>query len=271
VIVVGGGPAGLQAAATAAHRGHRVTLVERQLRTGGQVAAAASVPSRAEFLDVVRNLAAECQRNGVEVRTGVAATTQWLLGEAPDAVVLATGARPQPPYWAAGLPRVVDVRDVLEGRAEPAGQVVVVDDLGFHQATSVAELLADRGCEVEIITAGMVVGQDLGITLDMETFNVRAHAKGIRQATDLVVMGAAEDDERDGRGGVQLSLLHHPTGEPAQRHCDWVVCAVHQAPEDELWQELRDAPFDVHRAGDCVTPRRAHAAVIEGHRVAVAL
>jgi len=70
---------------------------------------------------------------------------------------------------------------------------------------------------------------------------------------------------------VQLSLLHHPTGEPAQRHCDWVVCAVHQAPEDELWQELRDAPFDVHRAGDCVTPRRAHAAVIEGHRVAVAL
>ena len=70
---------------------------------------------------------------------------------------------------------------------------------------------------------------------------------------------------------MKLSLLHHPTGEPAQRHCDWVVCAVHQAPEDELWQELQDAPFEVHRVGDCVTPRRAHAAVIEGHRVAVAL
>jgi 2,4-dienoyl-CoA reductase (NADPH2) len=240
------------------------------------------VPSRAEFLDVVRNLAAECQRNGVEIRTGVAATASWLLGESPDAVVLATGARPQPPYWAAGLPRIVDVRDVLEGRVEPAGQVVVVDDLGFHQATSVAELLADRGCEVEIITAGMVVGQDLGITLDMETFNVRAHAKGIRQATDLVVVGAAPDDgdgaDRDGAdgpdgrsGGVKLSLLHHPTGEPAQRHCDWVVCAVHQAPEDELWQELQGAPFEVHRIGDCVTPRRAHAAVIEGHRAAVAI
>ncbi len=187
-------------------------------------------------------------------------------------MVLATGARPQPPYWAGGLPRIVDVRDVLEGRAEPAGQVVVVDDLGFHQATSVAELLADRGCEVEIVTAGMVVGQDLGITLDMETFNMRAHAKGIRQATDLVVMGAAEDDEQDGRsGGVKLSLLHHPTGMSAERHCDWVVCAVHQAPEDELWQELRGAPFEVHRIGDCVTPRRAHAAVIEGHRAAVAL
>ena len=207
----------------------------------------------------------------------MAATAQWLLGEAPDAVVLATGARPQPPYWAAGLPRVVDVRDVLEGRAEPAGQVVVVDDLGFHQATSVAELLADRGCGVEIITAGMVVGQDLGITLDMETFNVRAHAKGIRQATDLVVVDAAPADGdgadgEDGRSGaVLLSLLHHPTGAPMERHCDWVVCAVHQAPEDELWRELQDAPFEVHRVGDCVTPRRAHAAVIEGHRAAVAL
>jgi 2,4-dienoyl-CoA reductase (NADPH2) len=162
---------------------------------------------------------------------------------------------------------VVDVRDVLEGRAEPAGQVVVVDDLGFHQATSVAELLADRGCAVEIITPGMVVGQDLGITLDMETFNVRAHAKGIRQATDLVVLGVSGAEGEP----VVLTLLHHPTGESAQRHCDWVVCAVHQAPEETLWQQLQAAPFEVHRIGDCVTPRRAHAAVIEGHRVAVAI
>ena len=97
-----------------------------------------------------------------------------------------------------GAARIVDVRDVLEGRAEPAGRVVVVDELGFHQATSVAELLADRGCAVEIVTAGMVVGQDLGITLDLETLNMRAHAKGIGQTTDLVVMGAAEDDGRTG-------------------------------------------------------------------------
>jgi hypothetical protein len=103
----------------------------------------------------------------------------------------------------------------------------------------------------------------------MESFNMRAHAKGIRQSTDLVVMAAAEDDERP--GGVKLSLLHHPTGVSAERHCDWVVCAVHQAPEDELWQELQGAPFELHRVGDCVTPRRAHAAVIEGHRAAVAL
>lgn len=267
VLVVGGGPAGLQTAVTAARNGHRVTLFERQPTTGGQVAVAASVPSRAEFLDVVRNLAAECQRYGVEVRTGRAATAASLADERPDVVVLATGARPQPPHWAGGHPRVVDVRDVLEGRATPAGEVVVVDDLGFHQATSVAELLADRGCVVEILTAGLVVGQDLGVTLDLETFAVRAHAKGIRQATDLVVMGAAADPD----GGVLLTLLHHPTGTTAERRCDWVVCATHQAPEDELWRELRDASFEVFRVGDCVAPRRAHAAVIEGHRVGAAL
>jgi 2,4-dienoyl-CoA reductase (NADPH2) len=267
VLVVGGGPGGLQAASTAAQRGHRVTLYERQPRTGGQVAIAASVPSRAEFLDVVRNLLAECQRYGVEIKTGVEASSQMIKAAAPDAVVLATGARPQPPPWAGGHPRVVDVRDVLEGRAQPGGDVVVIDDLGFHQATSTAELLADRGCAVEIITAGMVVGQDLGITLDMETFNVRAHAKGIRQSTDLVVMAAADN----GSGGVTLTLLHHPTGRQAERRCDWVVCAVHQAADDTLWHELAGAAFPVDRVGDCLAPRRAHAAVVEGHRAGVAV
>jgi mycofactocin system FadH/OYE family oxidoreductase 2 len=269
VLVIGGGPAGLQAASTAAQRGHRVTLYERRQRSGGQVVTAASVPSRAEFLDVVRNLLAECRRHGVEIKTGVEITADQVRSAAPDAVVVATGARPQPPGWAAGHPRVVDVRDVLEGRAAPDGDVVVVDDLGFHQATSVAELLADRQCSVEIITAGMVVGQDLGVTLDMETFNVRAHAKGIRQSTDLVVMAAAADEADTER--VVLNLLHHPTGQQDERRCDWVVCATHQAPDDELWRELADGPFESHRIGDCVAPRRAHSAVVEGQRVGVAL
>jgi mycofactocin system FadH/OYE family oxidoreductase 2 len=267
VLVVGGGPGGLQAAVTAAERGHRVTLYERGAALGGQVAVAASVPSRAEFLDLTRNLAARVRHLGVDVRTGVEADADLLRAEHPDVVILATGARPNRPWWAGGLDRVVDVRDVLEGRASPAGQVVVVDELGFHQATSVAELLADRGCAVEIVTPGMVVGQDLGITLDLETWNVKAHERGIRQTTDVVPMGAAATDD----GRVTLTLQHHPTGGELTRTVDWVVCAVHQRPENELWHALRDAPFPVHRVGDCLAPRRAHAAVVEGHRVAVAL
>lgn len=267
VLVVGGGPGGLQAAVTAAERGHRVTLYERAPTLGGQVAVAASVPSRAEFLDLTRNLAARVRHLGVDVRTGVEADAAMLRAENPDAVILATGARPARPWWAGGHDRVVDVRDVLEGRANPSGRVVVVDELGFHQATSVAELLADRGCDVEIVTPGMVVGQDLGITLDLETWNVKAHERGIRQSTDLVPMGAAATDD----GRVTLTLQHHPTGTDQTRTVDWVVCAVHQQPENELWHALRGAPFPVHRVGDCLAPRRAHAAVVEGHRVAVAL
>ncbi len=155
------------------------------------------------------------------------------------------------------------------------GTVVVVDELGFHQATSVAELLADRGCQVEIVTNGMVVGQDLGITLDLEMWNARPIAKGIRQATDLVPLGIASsgtDDPTSTPGThLVLHLQHHPTGEDRDRTCDWVVCALHQQPEDALWHELRGSEFAVYRVGDCLAPRRAHAAVVEGHRVAIAI
>ena len=266
VYVVGGGPAGLQAAVTAAERGHHVTLFERSERLGGQVPVAASVPSRAEFLDITRNLVAAAQRVGVDTKTSTEVSEQFLLAERPDVVVVATGAVPNRPWWAGDLARVVDVRDVLEGRAAPHGDVLVVDELGFHQATSVSELLADRGCDVEVATPGMVVGQDLGITLDLETWNVKASARGIRQTTDVVPMGAATKGDR-----VTVSLQHHPTGTDVTRTVDWVVCAVQQRADDALFHALADAPFPVHRVGDCVAPRRAHAAVIEGHRVAVGL
>jgi mycofactocin system FadH/OYE family oxidoreductase 2 len=275
VCVVGGGPGGLQTAVTAASRGHQVTLFERDERTGGQVNAAAAVPSRAEFADLTRNLAAEAARAGVDVKTGHEVDAAFLLAEAPDAVVLATGARSARPGWSNGHPRVTGVREVLDGTVRPAGSVIVVDDLGFHHATSVAELLAGRGCDVEVITSGMVVGQDLGITLDLELWTVKAHSLGVRQRTDVVVLGSHEagggrSHAADG-GRLVLDLLHHPTGVAGTAECDWVVCALPAEPEDALWHALAGAPFEVHRVGDCLAPRRAHAAVVEGERTGAAL
>jgi mycofactocin system FadH/OYE family oxidoreductase 2 len=277
VYVVGGGPGGLQAAVTAAGRGHPVTQFEQAARTGGQVTVAASVPGRAEFGALVASLAREAARLGVDIRTGHRVDAEFLLRAAPDAVILATGSRPARPGWSHDHPRVIDVREVADGTHAPSGTVVVIDELGFHPATSTAELLADRGCQVEMITSGMVIGQDLNLTLDFETWNVRAGAKGIRQRTDLVVLDAREDRaaaaER-GPGGARrliLDLQHHPTGRAEQLTCDWVACAVPARPADELWHALDGAPFERHRVGDCRAPRRAHAAVIEGERAGAAL
>ncbi|MFC5995464.1 mycofactocin system FadH/OYE family oxidoreductase 2 [Pseudonocardia hispaniensis] len=267
VLVVGGGPAGLQAAVSAARRGHRVVLCERDAEPGGQVRLAAAAPGRGELSGVVANLLADCRRLGVQIRAGAEVDARWVRDQRPDAVVLATGARPAAPDWADGLDRVVDVRAVLGGQVAPSGSVLVYDELGFHPATSVAELLAARGCTVEIATPGMVVGQDLGLTLDMELFHVRAHAAGITLSPDRVVLGAAAHSG----GGVALRMLHHPTGTIRTQMCDWVVCAVPPRPADELWHALRDNGFAVYRVGDCLAPRRVPEAVAEGHRVAESL
>ena len=196
----------------------------------------------------------------MELRYGVHADAASVLAELPEVVIVATGAEPARPYWAPPeATTIVDVCAVLSGQASPAGRVIVVDELGFHQATSVAELLADRGCQVTVVTPGMVVGQDLGMTLDLELWNVRAAAKGIEQRTDLVPMGWAPGS---------LDVMHHPTGQHLEMACDWVVLAVPPQPVEALYHELSGRTgLEVHRIGDCVTPRRAHAAVIEGNRV----
>ena len=263
VIVVGAGPAGLQAAISATEHGHRVSVYEKAGAAGGQVRLAASVPNRAEFGDLVRNQLNECRRLGVTITYGITVDAAFVADQRPDAVVVATGAEASTPWWVTpGASNVVDIRAVLDGTVKPDGDVLVIDEIGFHHATSTAELLADRGCRVEIATNAMVVGQDLGITLDMENWWSRATAKGIVQSTDLVPVAM------DGR---TVQLLHHPTGSMQTRVPDWIVLAVPAAPADALYFELSARGVTVLRVGDCIAPRRAHAAVIDGDRVGAAL
>jgi 2,4-dienoyl-CoA reductase (NADPH2) len=263
VVVAGAGPGGLQAAIAAARGGHEVIVFEKALQPGGQVRLAATAPGRGELRDLVRNQMAQCRELGVEVRLSAEATLLTVLAERPDAVIVATGSRPRRPRWACdppvGAPRLAGVAEVLDGSARPSGTVLVVDELAFHQATSVGELLAAQGCAVEIATPAMVLGGDLDITWDLEGPNIRAAARPMVQSTELVVMALEP-------GGVEL--LHHPTGSVERRAVDWVVLAVAPVSEDRLYRQLRQgAPgLDVRRVGDCVAPRRARSAVTEGER-----
>ncbi len=257
VTVVGGGPAGLKAATVAARRGHRVTLLEKEERLGGQVNWATRVSHRAEFGDLVRNLLREVEQSEIEVWTGAAATPDTVLGQSPDAVIVATGSAPdRAAIPGADGPEVCDVSDILSGAVVPGKRVLVIDRLGFHEATSTAEFLADRGCAVEVVTPTLYVGQDLGITLDLETWYRQARRLGITCTPNHSVLGIQE--------GV-VTALHNYSGRIVSfPPVDTVVLAVHRRPEQDLYLALKGRVPVLHRVGDCVAPRRAHAAIIEG-------
>jgi 2,4-dienoyl-CoA reductase (NADPH2) len=259
VVVVGGGPAGLKAAVIAARRGHKVTLLEKEPQLGGQVVWAVRVTNRAEFGDIVRNLLHEIDQLDVEVRTGVIATAETVLAEMPDAVIIATGSIPDgATIPGAEGPGVADVTDILSGKVKPGKKVLVIDRLGFHEATSTAEYMAEQGCQVEVVTPALYVGQDLGVTLDLENWYRQARRLGIKCTPNHSVLSIQD--------GV-VTALHNYSGQLVNfPPVDTIVLAIHRKADSSLYEALKGRVPDLHRIGDCVAARRAHAAIIEGEK-----
>lgn len=263
VVVIGGGPAGLEAARVAAGRGHRVTVFEADTELGGTVRVAAKSPHRATIIDVIDYLSAEMRRLRVEVNLGARIEVDDLadLQEMADHVVVATGSAPGPVPGGSGTgPRTVTVDDVLSGAIpETPGRAVVHDPSdGFWPAYSAAEALVARGWEVDVVTpltglAHRVPAESVGPLLTrLGTGGARLHA-----ATRLVLPG---------EGGAATSLTPVFGGVETPVEPDLVVWHTPRTPLDTLARTL-GRQDNVSVIGDCLTPRRISHAIAEGYRV----
>ena len=266
VMIVGGGPAGMQAAKVAAQRGFRVKLYEKSHELGGQINLLTRVPSRVEFGDASRNLQREIGEAGVEVYLDTEVTAERIEQEKPDAVILATGSLPLlPQVPGTDLPHVATVWQFLQGekQVQSGDFVLVYDQMGFHQATSVAELLAEKGCNVEVVTPQFYVGGDLSITLDIELWYRRALAKGIRLTPNHFLAGL---------GPNNATIMNNYTGQTRQiDNIALAVMATPQSANDMLYHQLLGKIQQLYRIGDCMAPRRVEHAILDGERAARAL
>jgi dimethylglycine catabolism A len=264
VVVVGGGPAGMEAARVAAERGHKVTLLERAQRLGGQTASAAAAPERPHYGRHVEWLERELTRLGVDVRLETEATVDSVLDLNPDAVILANGSRAVIPSEAEGVEsRCTTDVEVLDGSVaiEPDARVLVYDREGKYRGGSIANFVAEAGVSrVELATPLFAVCEDLDEVQKPATFRRLAKNDVVLSPNQLL---AGQRDEH-------LLLSDEWSGRKrVVQEADLIVFVGYQAAEDTLFQPITNASPDieVHVVGDAVAPRRLNDAVLEGVRV----
>ncbi|AXI80476.1 oxidoreductase [Peterkaempfera bronchialis] len=263
VLIVGGGPAGLKAAAVAAERGHEVTLHEAARRVGGQVLLAERLPGRAEFGGAITNLEGEARRAGARIVTGSRVDAALLRAAEPDAVIVATGAVPRrPALELADDPVVLDAWDVVRGAETPRGRIVVADWRGDWIGLGVAVLLARQGRRVVLCVTGFGAGEHLQQYVRAAMLGDAVRAK-VQIVPNVRLYGADSDT---------VYLQHTLTEEPVLvEDVSGVVLAQGHDPVTEL-TDLADAlPGRITAIGDCVSPRTVEEAVLEGLTAAAAL
>lgn len=260
VMVIGGGPAGLESAKEAARRGHQVTLYEREDRPGGQINLLTRLPNREEFSDVIRNQTMAMKRFSVKIELGAEVTVDLVEKEKPDAVIVATGSEAGPCHLpGAHLPHVMTFYEVLAGREVPGERVLVIDEIGFHQGTGTAEYLAGLHKQVIILTAGLYAGPDLMPTMDLPLWYRRALDQGIRMITDTIVRSIDQDN---------VTIMNHYSGrETVLEDISAVVLVSHPRPREEIYHLLKDKVPEIYRIGDCLAPRRVEHAIYDGFRI----
>jgi 2,4-dienoyl-CoA reductase-like NADH-dependent reductase (Old Yellow Enzyme family) len=293
IVVIGGGPAGLEAARVSALRGHDVTLLEATDRLGGQVPLAAKAPGREEIVGITDWLAREIELAGVEVRYNCYAEPEDVRALAPDIVIVATGGLPDTSFLESGEDLVSSVWDVLGGHVEPSGEVLLYDDHGAHAGPSTAVALARKpGVTLEVVMADRMLAHEIGAT-NYPNYLRRLYQAGVRLTPDLELRRV----RREGNRLIATfwnEFIHAEIEKPA----DQIVVEHGTLPADELYLglkaastndgeldldaliEVRPQPdivnnptgsYRLYRVGDAVSSRNIHAAIYDSLRLAVTL
>ncbi|HME39158.1 MAG TPA: FAD-dependent oxidoreductase [Steroidobacteraceae bacterium] len=260
VLVVGGGPAGMKAAVIAAERGHHAILFEAERRLGGQALLAQMLPGRAEFGGLITNLQRELELTGVQIHRGVRVDRAKILAEAPDAVLIATGAVPyRPDFPQEGALQVLDAWQVLRGQGTVGQSVVVIDWRADWIGIGIAEHLAQMGRSVRLAVSGIAAGETL-------PFYVRDHSVaglhklGVKVLPYMRLYGSDSDS---------VYLQHVGSGEAVViDKVDTLVLCTGHTPVDDLSDALEGEDLEVHVIGDAASPRTAEEAIYEGLKVA---
>lgn len=292
VVVVGAGPAGLEAARVSRERGHDVVLFERNATVGGQVNLAAKAPQREQMSGIIRWFDMETKRVGVDRRLGVEADADMILATNPDIVVMATGGSShtaQVPAWGVNEGLAVSSWDILSEKVAPEKNVLLYDGISGHAGFGTADFLASRGSLVEIVTPDVKVADDVGGTT-FPIFYRRLYAQGMiptpNHWLDRVYL----------EGNKKIAVLRNEyTEELEERVVDQVVIENGVTPNDGLYFELKsksinrgqtnlealyaakrqpsldeetgDGRFVMFRIGDCVSMHNIHAAIYDALRL----
>jgi 2,4-dienoyl-CoA reductase-like NADH-dependent reductase (Old Yellow Enzyme family)/thioredoxin reductase len=287
VVVVGGGPGGLEAARVAAERGHKVVLFEAANRLGGQLLIAVRASWRRDLIAIVDWRAAELAKLGVELRLNAYAEAEEVLAEEPDAVIVATGGVPDT-NGIAGHEYCTSVWDVLSGTAVAKQDVLVFDGTGRHEAVSCALHLAEAGHQVHFVTIDDNLGVEMAYS-ERVVYRQRFARNGIDIAIDRQLVGVRPE-------GNQLAAIfrHELTGEENTRIASQIVVERGTEPVTALYDALRptsanqgvtdigallagrpqprkEGGFELHRIGDAVSSRNVHAAIYDALRLCMAL
>ena len=274
VLVVGGGPAGLETARVAAERGHRVTLVEKDNALGGQFRLAAAQPERDEIGELLGWYRTRLEKLQVRVELETVMTADGIRGFGADAVVLSTGSVPTRTGFQRALPHVDalpgaeqknvhTINDVLEGAARPGERVLILDDLnGWWPASGTALHLAERGHDVTVVTASDKPAE----ALDGSHLGPSTRERFAKLGVTVLCSHALE--RWAGNTATVVSLY---TGARQELAFDGLVLATTNTVDDALARELADDDIEVHTVGDTVAARTASMAFYEGRTLGMKL